>query len=534
MECSCVRHTEVPGTSKLFTDLLYHFDRVADFYPAHPNSLERLIEASTFAFPAERRAALVRALGPLNEGNPSLAQLAKPGTVCVVTGQQVGLFSGPAYSVYKALTAIRAAAEMRDAGVSAVPVFWIATEDHDFAEVDHTWVFGPDERPVKIRIASQQNAAQELGDAPRPVGTVPLCDLPIEELRAALAGLPFADDAVALVERAYRPGETLGSAFAHFLKELFAPYGLLLIDPLIPAVREIAAPLLQRAVEAMPELCDALIARSKELVARGYHAQVLVDAQTSLVFLLDKGRRIALKRGRNGAAHFTAPGLKLSVGELAARGVELSPNALLRPVMQDYLLPTAAYVGGPAELAYLAQSQVLYRTLLERQPVAFPRAGFTVIDARAQKQLKHYGLRVPDLFVGEQTLRDAIAARLIPQPLEASLERTRAAFAQSLDALSADLKQFDVTLASALETSRRKIEYQTAKIAHKTAAEMMARDARAGRDAASLSGLIYPERHLQERLYSFVPFIAKFGPGLVNDLHDSIRIECPDHQIACA
>jgi bacillithiol biosynthesis cysteine-adding enzyme BshC len=525
MECSCVRHTDVPGTSKLFIDLIHNFDRVGDLYPFPPNDIDSLVAASKFDFPDARRAALVSALRPLNQGNPSLAKLAQHGTVAVVTGQQVGLFSGPAYTTYKALTAIKAARTLADRGIPAVPVFWLATEDHDFAEVNHVWVFGADYQPVQIRInAPDQNES-------RSVGEIGLRDIPVAELRNALTGLPFADDAIGLIERAYLAGETMGSAFGRVIAELFAKDGLLLIDPMDRKIRELAAPFMKQAVELMPELVDELMTRSKELVNRGYHAQVLVDAGTSLVFLLEDGRRIALPRDKSDGA-FIAPHRKFSPHELAQRAAALSPNALLRPVLQDYLLPSAAYIGGPAELAYLAQSQVLYGKLLGRQPAAFPRAGFTLIDARTHKRMARYGLKAPDLFVGQNVLRNSIAARLVPETLCASLERTRAAFAESLDALGADLGHFDVTLAAALETSRRKIEYQVGKISRKTAAQMLARDERAGRDASALSGLVFPEKHLQERFYSIIPFIAKFGPGLLAEIYSAVQIECADHQFA--
>ncbi len=424
----------------------------------------------------------------------------------------MGLFSGPAYTVYKALTAIRIAAELTARGTAAVPIFWLATEDHDFAEVNHTWVFGADHKPVRL---SLPNAVP--GDA-KPVGGVALRDVPIGELRNALAGLPFAEEAVAMVERCYAAGETMGSAFAAMVRELFAPYGLLLIDPMTPALREIAAPLMRQAVERMPELNDALMARSKELEARGYHSQVLVDGKTSLVFLLEKGQRLAPRHG------------KWTAAELAARAHELSPNALLRPVVQDYLLPTAAYVGGPAELAYLAQSQVLYSKLLGRQPAAFPRAGFTLLDHRSAKQMTKYRLNPADLFVNAPTLRDTIARQLVPAELKLELERTQEAVKRSLDGLGGELKRFNVSLASALENSRRKMEYQMGKIARKTALEMLSKDEQAVRDAGALHDFIFPEAHLQERLYSIVPFIAKFGPGLVASIYEQVRVECPDHQ----
>jgi bacillithiol biosynthesis cysteine-adding enzyme BshC len=523
MQCTCVRQTDLPNTSKLYSDLVYNFDRVKDLYPWPPNDLQSIAAAARFDFPPERRAALVRALAPLNEGNPSLAAIAREGTVAIVTGQQVGLFSGPAYTVYKALTAIRIASDLSQSGIPAVPVFWLATEDHDFAEVNHAWVFGADLQPRRLEIAS------DVENGHRPVGGLPVAEWPIEPLREALGGLPFAEDALALVSRAYAPGATMGSAFAQFIRELFAPYGLLIVDPMTPGLRELAAPSMAQAVELMPELIPALERRGRELVERGYHAQVLVDGETSLVFLLENGKRISLRRS-NG--DYLAQTRRISASELAANGARLSPNALLRPVAQDFMLPAAAYVGGPAELAYLAQSQVLYDRLLGRQPVAFPRAGFTLLDERSHKKMERYGVAPANLLTSDRALLESIAGRLIPPELRERLDDTRTRVSSALDALSGDLHRFDVTLAAALETSRRKIEYQIGKIARKTASEIMNKDEQARRDALALHGLVFPEKHLQERLYSIVPLLAKFGPGLIGEIYDAVRIECPDHQFA--
>ena len=522
MQCTCVRQTDIPHTSKLFTDLIYHYDRVADLYSAPPNSVDAIAEAAGFEFPAERRAALVEALRSLNTGNPSLDKLARPGTVAIITGQQVGLFSGPAYTVYKALTAIRIAGELNERGISAVPVFWLATEDHDFAEVDHAWMFGPPQHPTQLRMETQGRYQG------RPVGDVPLADLPLEGLKQLLHGFPFADEVIDLVSNAWQPGQTMGSAFARFMREMFAPWGLLLVDPMEPALRRLAAPLIREVVGRMPELTEALMARSEDLKARGYHAQVLVEKETSLVFLLEDGERKGLKQSGGG---FVAGQRKLSVAGLADQAEHLSPNALLRPVAQDYMLPTAAYVGGPAELAYLAQSRVLYEKLLGRQPVAFPRAGFTIMDERSAKRMQRHGLGPTDLFTAETNLRATIGAHLVPHELRAHVERTKAAATTALNGLNAELQRFDPSLATALETSRRKIEYQFGKIARKTGAHMLARDEQAARDAHALAGLVFPERHLQERLYSIIPFLAKFGPGLIGELYDQVHVECPDHQV---
>jgi bacillithiol biosynthesis cysteine-adding enzyme BshC len=521
MECSCIRQTDIPHTSRLFADLIYDFDRVRDFYPWRP-SVDSIVQAAPADFPDDRRAAIVRALTPLNQGNPSLEKLARRGVAAIVTGQQVGLFSGPAYTVYKALTAIKLAREVEARGVPAVPVFWLATEDHDLAEVDHAWLFGADYKPVTLRAAGPSN------NGTRPVGNVVPENVPVQDLRRALQGLPFADEAAALIEKAYKPGASMGAAFAAVLRELFAPYGLLLIDPMDAGVRAVAAPFMAEAVQRMPELTDAVMARNQELTARGYHAQVLVDRQTSFVFLLDEGHRVALKRV-NGS--FVAPHRKWTAAELAARAAELSPNALLRPVLQDYLLPTAAYVGGPAELAYLAQSQVIYAKLLGRQPVAFPRAGFTLLDERAAKRLRRYDLPLTGLFTNDQALRETMSARLVPPELRQRLTATEQTVTNALETLSKELGRFDVSLNGALGTSRRKIEYQIGKIGRKTASQMMARDAQAAADARALSGLVYPEKHLQERLYSIIPFLAKFGPGLIGEIYDRVDTGNPDHRV---
>jgi bacillithiol biosynthesis cysteine-adding enzyme BshC len=485
--------------------------------------MEAVARAAAFAFPDDRRKAAVEALRPLNSGNPALDKLAQPGTVAIITGQQVGLFSGPVYTIYKALTAIRIANDLNASGISAVPMFWLATEDHDFAEVDHSFAFGPDHKPVRMTLSADG------GSSPKPVGERTIIAAPIEELRRTLAGLPFADEAVDLASRAYATGQTLGGAFTSLLRELFGKWNLLFIDPMHPSIRAHAAPILSEAVNRMPSLISGVMERSADLVRRGYHAQVLVDNQTSLVFALRNGERIALRRTAEG---FTGAGRKWSAAELAEDAAQLSPNALLRPVVQDYMFPTAAYVGGAAELAYLAQSAVLYADLLGRQPVAFPRAGFTVIDERSSKRMAKYRLSPTDLFCPERQLRETLASRLVPAGLSQRLESTKVAVSAALDALDRDLVRFDVSQSKALATSRRKIEYQMSKMVRKTGMQLLAKNEEADRDAGTLSGLVYPNGHLQERVYSVLPFLATFGPQFIDDIHGHVQVECPDHQFA--
>jgi bacillithiol biosynthesis cysteine-adding enzyme BshC len=523
MEPACVRSSELPNTSALFADYLYRFERVARFYAHDPHDFESFRRAAAAVdFPAERRAALVAALGEQHPPGANLEKLAQPGTVAVMTGQQAGLFSGPCYTVYKALTAARLAEKLTASGIPAVPVFWLATEDHDFDEVNHCWVFNAASQPVRLEVAGG-NAER------RPVGGIRIESAPLDGLRDALRDLPFGEETAALVAEAYATGETMGSAFAKLLRRILHGQDMLFFDPMHPASRRLAAPLLADAVRAMPGLVGRLVERGKELAAVGYHSQVLIEARTSLVFLLEDGRRLALRR--SGDDYQTADGRRISAGELAARAESLSPNALLRPVVQDSMLPTVAYVGGPAELAYLAQSQVIYQELLRRMPVAVPRATATLLDARAAKLFDRYGLTLPDFFQGEDVVRQRIAAKLVPPALAAAIGEARVGAGAVLDGLQGTLAAFDPTLAAAFTTSRRKIEYQLAKTERKAARESLRRDERASAEAAYVGNLVFPQKHLQERRYSIVPFLARHGQDLVGRLAGEIRLECVDHRV---
>lgn len=526
MDAACIRHTELPGTSRLYADYLYSFDRVARFYRHAPRSAAGLTAAAAEAlidYPDSRRAAIAAALRAQNGGQstPNLDRFAQPGTVAVVTGQQVGLFSGPAYTIYKALTAVQTARELTAAGTPAVPVFWLASEDHDFAEISKAWLFNTANHPVAVDIKAPAEIAG-------PVGPVVPDYYPVTELKEALGGFDFADEAIALVEAAYQPGRPLAAAFRALVQSLLAKYDLLYLDPLDPAIRAIGAPFLAASLDRHEELYPALIERGRALQEAGYHAQVHVDGQTSLYFILDGAQRIPLRRQHD--RYISREGAH-TVTDLKSRAEQLSPNALLRPVLQDYLLPTAAYVGGPAELAYFAQSEVLYTRLLGRMPAMLPRNGFTLVDARSAKLMDRYQFTLHSLFRGEAALKEAIADELLPGLVRVSLEKSKTDVDHSLEKLEEVLTGFDPSLAKALSKSRAKIQYQLGKIERKTAREHLRRDERASTDATHLGDSLYPHHHLQERLYSILPFIAKYGIDLIDRIADHTCLDCVDHHL---
>jgi bacillithiol biosynthesis cysteine-adding enzyme BshC len=315
------------------------------------------------------------------------------------------------------------------------------------------------------------------------------------------------------------------------MRRLLTGFDILYVDPMLPAFRELAAPALRAAVEAGAELSARVLQRNRDLGEAGYHCQVHVEEHTSFVFLLEGGKRLTLRRS---GAEYVHNSRRFTSEELMARAASLSPNAILRPVIQDSMLPTVAYIGGPAEVAYLAQSETIYGQLLGRMPVAVPRTGFTVLDARADKLMQRYQLTLTDFFHGETAFRERLASRLIPPHLSTLVLESAAAIDNAVARLHAGMRAFDPTLGNALDHSARKIRYQMDKMAHKAGREEMRREEQAGRDADSLYGLIYPERHLQERLYSILPIVAQHGLDLIPIIHNAIELDCPDHRLMVA
>ena len=284
-----------------------------------------------------------------------------------------------------------------------------------------------------------------------------------------------------------------------------------------PSLRALAAPLLAKAAELSGQLTAAVIERNRQLQAAGYHTQVQVSPGSTLLFSLSNGRRAPVKQD----AQPWAP--------LVRTPEQLSPNALLRPVMQDYLLPVAAHVAGPAEIAYLAQSQVLYRALGVPQPVEVPRAGFTLLDARSAKLVRRYRLSLAQLLAGEQALEEIISRQLVPAELQAAFGSAAEQVRGALSGLRRSVETFDHTLAAALDKSAAKMLYQLAKIERKAGREALRRNQAAASDAVRLSRLLAPHRHLQERFYSILPFLAWHGPGLLDKIYDHIRLDSFDH-----
>src|SRR6266478_3713042 len=519
MDCHALAFRQLPHQPKLFLEYLDHFEKVKSFYFHPPAMLAVKRSARKLDYPGERRAEVTSILQKQNidlgAGAETLANLDRlqKGAVAVVSGQQVGLFSGPAYSVYKALTAVQIAGELTRGGIPAVPIFWMATEDHDLDEVRHaTWF----DQGKLIRFELPL-----IAETGRPVGRISLGTQvqPLVQAAAELLANQGSDLLAQYLVESYRPEETYGSAFGKLFARLFAQQGLILMDPLDNGLHKVAARLYQHALAERDALNEKLLQRGKDLDRAGFDAQVKVTSRSTLMFRLADGVRQVI----------TASNRKFQAGEKTWQREELvhpthtepenfSPNALFRPVVQDYLLPTAAYIAGPAEISYFAQSEVVYRHLLGRMPVMLPRAGFTLVDAKADKLLRRYGLPVENVWGGPQELRHKMESRSVPGSLAKNFERNRKQIAKMLAQLGKQIEKLDPTLKGTVERARKRIEFHIDKLRRKAG---RAQDKKVGLISAHeqyLESLLDPHKGLQERELCLLPFLARWGAGGLSEL----------------
>jgi len=320
----------------------------------------------------------------------------------------------------------------------------------------------------------------------------------------------------------------MGKLFAR----LFAEHGLILLDPSGADVHRLAAPLFADAIRRSEDLDKRLLARGKELEAAGYHQQVKVTGSSTLLFSLETGARVPIKRTNGkyviGKEHVTAADLE---ARIVRAPEEFSANVLLRPVMQDFLLPTLAYIGGPAEVAYFAQCEVVYKTLLGRVTPVLPRCSATLVEEHQQKILQKVSLTVADVFQEPEKLRKAVAARVMPAELNKRFDDAEKQLEAMLGSISEPLEKLDQTLVDAANRSVSKMRYQLKRLRERAAAAELRRDEVVSRKAAELSTILFPNKNLQEREIAGVSFLARHGIELIQRLHDMLQTSCPGHQV---
>jgi bacillithiol biosynthesis cysteine-adding enzyme BshC len=498
---------------------------------AHATALADALDAQSLAFGA---------------GPATLANIAKlrTGARTIVTGQQVGLLGGPLLTLLKAATAVaRARQATAETGIEHVPIFWLATEDHDLEEVDQVSLLS--KKSVEtLHLNAKAHAA--------PVGNIPF-DVSINALLDQASELLHHAPICNLLREcyAYQPANgyapTFASAFARLMTRLFAGHGLIVMDAAGRDFHTLGASTLRFAIEHAEELEVALLARAAELEAAGYHAQVLVKPGASLLFLISEVKgaqnRQALHRepdgswkagtGNSATSYATAELLAI----LDAAPERLSPNALLRPVFQDTILPTTAYVGGPAEVAYFAQSAVLYQRILGRITPILPRLSATLIEPVIGAMMAQHEVSLPDAMHSTDDLAQRLAARALPIEAKRRLAATGNALDEALTAAQEYLAKLDASLARSAEVSASKMRYQMGRLRRLAATFELHREASLRKHAEAITLHLFPNAHPQERVLAGVWFLAAWesahsdSVGLIARLVEEAASQCAGHLV---
>src|ERR1700761_434594 len=545
MSVECFPITVLPHVSRLYLDYLAMAESAGD------SAVRRWFGAEPFAGkwigrgkPVKDVAALADLLEKqaveFGAGDATKSNIAKlrAGARVVVTGQQVMLFGGPLLTILKAATAVARAKDATKAtGVEHVPVFWMATEDHDLEEVDQVSLLtktSVEELSMGLKFPHHTVPAGSvvleghidglLEQASELLGYAPVCDL----LRECYGSEPGSDH-----------GPTLGSAFGRLMTRLFEEHGLIVMDAAERGFHALGADTLRYAIEHAGELEEALLKRTKELESGGYHAQVLVNAGASLLFLLSDPQGIgvwdreALRRTPDGM--WKAGGRSYSTAELIeileTTPERLSPNALLRPVFQDTLLPTAAYIGGPAEIAYFAQSAVLYEAILGRITPVLPRLSATLLEPAIAAVMDKDEVQLPDAMTTAEALAQRLGARAMPIEGKRRLAAVGNAMETELNALTEYLGGMDESLGRAAEVSGSKMLYQMNRLRRMAATFELQKEASLRKHAEAITLHVFPDGHPQERVVAGVWFIAKYGDGLVERLVGVAGNQCPGHVV---
>jgi bacillithiol biosynthesis cysteine-adding enzyme BshC len=532
-----VHFKDIPKTSAFFLDYLHHFSKLAPFFP-FPYALDHFRKEAISGSPLAHRQELCqilekqnRSLGAGAKTLENLEKLRDSDCFAVVTGQQVGLFTGPAYTIYKALTAVKLAAHYACRGIKVVPIFWMATEDHDLAEVDHAHVIDGDSQLLLLRYESRPE------DASKPVGKVRFSqgiESCREQFLSALPDSEFKVEIQARLAAAYCPAKTFSEAFGEVLSFLFSNYGLILVDPQDEGLKRLGRPIFEKILLNGSRYQSVIQSRSNQLIAAGYHAQVTLEEESTGLFFEDEGKRRALIRD-DGFLKIKGTAHRLPLAHFQAALQEstwkFSPNVLFRPLMQDLLLPTLAYVAGPSEVSYLAQIGPLYEDFGRKAPIVFPRFSFSVVERKIGKILEKYHLSFEDIFLGSEALIKKIIEQNLDQSLAARFAALEKEFNEKLGELEGPLKAVDPTLAEALRTTQQKVQYQVTHLRTKFVHAETRHQEILTKQIDKASAILYPLKTLQERRINIFYFLARYGMDFLAQLNEEIDLTDPDHRL---
>ena len=481
-----------PGIRKLAADYAFEFSSLAPFFSGDPSSFASwttaIANAQTYPRPREELSAIVakqleRRDAP-RQAREAAARLSDPKTVSIVTGQQAGLFGGPLYTLYKALTAAKLAARVsKEHQVPAVPVFWVESEDHDWDEVASCFVLDADLRRTPITLPHPPGAGHT------PIGLLSpgeSVNRAIDELAATLPATEFTHAIVDDLRQSYRPDVSMAEAFARWLERTLSDLGVIVFDCSDRAAKPLVSGIFAQEISHPGKTWQLAGEAGRRLTASGYHAQVEATSLegASALFRLN-GARTAIDASE--APRFAQ--------DVRSRPEAFSPNVLLRPIVEDALFPTICYVSGPNELAYLAQLRQVYEHFSVPMPLYFPRASATILDSAGYRFFAKHELPLEELQARDEAALNRLLAASLPQSVDEALKSADDAISRTMAGVIETVPAIDPTLEGAAKSTLGKLQHDLSTLRGKviSCGEEARRDAAAA--ISSRPGLGFPRWH---------------------------------------
>lgn len=536
-----VNYSDMPGFPNLFLDYTYEFENVKKFFKKNflvdKNYVETFQQLKATVRPHRNDVANIisdQYLGyqPCKLTERNISSLNDENTFAVVTGQQVSLFGGPLYTFYKIISTIKLTRLLNErySEYNFIPIFWMEADDHDFKEIQSVKII---DQYNKLKTITYDDGIEEEINRGS-VGKLKLnsnINQTLDELDESLRDNEFKDEILNLINSCYCEGVTIKSAFKKLIFNFFDEYGLVIFNPQDKRVKDILLPIFEKEIDNFAIHSNENVLRSAEL-DENYHAQVKVNP-INLFYTDESGRHLV--EPVEGEFRFRGKRKRISEDEIKKLlyydPSAFSPGVLLRPICQDFLLPTAVYVGGPAEVSYFAQVIPNYSFFNLVPPIVFPRASITILEKHIASSMKKYDLLFNEFFFDENDLVNKILNKVSDLNLEDIFSNSKESINETLLKLRDSLIEIDQTLNDVSDKSFSRIN-QTLDILKSKSEDLQARK---HKDVVNrlkkIRYFIYPNNTLQEREINFIYFASKYGLNFVKWLVNELMTNKIDHQV---
>lgn len=537
-----INFSDIPKHHNLFLDYLYEFENVAEYFKHDFRNKDGYLPLFKDIVESKKNKSFV--ISPILKNQYSsfnnisektlrnISSLDDAKTIAVVTGQQLGILGGPLYTLYKIITTIRLANQLseRYEEYNFIPVFWMEADDHDFNEVRSVNLFDNENQVINIGYKEQISD----DDSKQSMGKInfdeSLNDF-LNQFENSLRDTDFKNDLLLKIKECYKVGISFKQSFKQLLFWLFDEYGVVIFDPQDAEVKALLKPIFTKEVNDFSIQTQKLIQTSAKL-EEDYHAQVKVKP-VNLFYHTDDGRYsiepvegiFKLRRKRK---QFTKEEI---LNEIENAPERFSPNVLLRPICQDYLLPTGFYIAGPSEISYFAQVTPLYNFYKIVTPIVYPRSSVTIMEKNVESAMDKYDLTLTDIFLGLDELKEKVIAGLSENNIEKAFEDSVNEIDLTFDKLKENLFAIDKTLVDSSLRYRERVLSSINELKFKATKAQENKHETTIRQLTRLSNLLYPLENLQEREINFTYFYNKHGKELIKKIYNDISISEFEHQI---